>query len=110
MRARIQGEWPGDHLSATFLALARMAYADLVIDGHRQTWPIRSRRFWTFLRRSHYQPLAHRGISVRKLYATDAEVLFDSSRPMLLNDIADVIPRRRGRAQPSNVIGMTLTR
>jgi len=31
------------------------AYADLVIDGHRETWPIRSRRFRAFLRRSYYR-------------------------------------------------------
>src|SRR5262245_24299740 len=31
------------------------AYADLMIDGHRETWPIRSRRFRAFLRRSYYR-------------------------------------------------------
>src|SRR3954470_19063632 len=31
------------------------AYADLVIEGHRETWPIRSRRFRAFLRRSYYR-------------------------------------------------------
>jgi hypothetical protein len=31
------------------------AYADHVIDGHCETWPIRSRRFRAFLRRSYYR-------------------------------------------------------
>src|SRR5882724_5201528 len=31
------------------------AYADLRINGHRETWPIRSRRFRAFLRRSYYE-------------------------------------------------------
>jgi hypothetical protein len=31
------------------------AYADVVIDGRRETWPIRSRRFRAFLRRSYYR-------------------------------------------------------
>src|SRR5207248_3713428 len=38
-----------------FLTAAGTAYADLVIDGHRETWPIRSRRFRAFLRRSYYR-------------------------------------------------------
>src|SRR5437867_5648864 len=31
------------------------AFADVLIDGHRETWPIRSRRFRAFLRRSYYK-------------------------------------------------------
>ena len=31
------------------------AFADIMIDGHRETWPIRSRRFRAFLRRTYYQ-------------------------------------------------------
>jgi hypothetical protein len=31
------------------------AFADTMIDGHRETWPIRSKRFRAFLRRCHYQ-------------------------------------------------------
>ena len=30
------------------------AYADLTIDGHRETWPVRSARFRTWLRRQYY--------------------------------------------------------
>ena len=32
-----------------------VAFADLVTDGHRETWPIRSKRFRAWLRRSYYQ-------------------------------------------------------
>jgi hypothetical protein len=32
-----------------------VAYADLVTDGHRETWPIRSKRFRTWLRRCYYR-------------------------------------------------------
>jgi hypothetical protein len=31
-----------------------VAYADLITDGHRETWPIRSTRFRTWLRRCYY--------------------------------------------------------
>ena len=31
------------------------AFADLVIEGHRETWPIRSKRFRAWLRRRHYE-------------------------------------------------------
>jgi hypothetical protein len=32
-----------------------IAYADLLIDGHRESWPIRSKRFRGWLRRRHYE-------------------------------------------------------
>jgi hypothetical protein len=31
------------------------AFADILVDGHRETWPIRSRRFRGWLRRRYYQ-------------------------------------------------------
>src|SRR6516164_7657608 len=31
------------------------AFADLLVDGHRETWPIRSKRFRGWLRRRHYE-------------------------------------------------------
>ena len=31
------------------------AFADIIVVGHRETWPIHSKRFRAFLRRSHYQ-------------------------------------------------------
>ena len=38
-----------------FHTASGVAYADFIIDGHRETWPIRSRRFRTWLRRCYYQ-------------------------------------------------------
>jgi hypothetical protein len=32
-----------------------VAYADFITDGHRETWPVRSKRFRTWLRRCYYQ-------------------------------------------------------
>jgi hypothetical protein len=31
------------------------ALAEILVGGHRETWPIRSKRFRAFLRRSYYQ-------------------------------------------------------
>jgi hypothetical protein len=31
------------------------AFADLIIDGHRETWPVRSARFRSWLRLKHYE-------------------------------------------------------
>src|SRR5213594_532694 len=31
------------------------AFADILVDGHRETWPIRSKRFRAWLRRRYYQ-------------------------------------------------------
>jgi hypothetical protein len=38
-----------------FHTAAGVAFVDLVIDGHRETWPIRHKRFRTWLRRRHYE-------------------------------------------------------
>jgi hypothetical protein len=32
------------------------AFADIIIEGHRETWPIRSKRFRAWLRRCYYTP------------------------------------------------------
>jgi hypothetical protein len=34
---------------------AGTAFVDLLVNGHRETWPIRSQRFRTWLRRRHYE-------------------------------------------------------
>jgi len=31
------------------------AFADIMIDGHRETWPIRSGRFRSWLRQQYYE-------------------------------------------------------
>src|SRR5258705_9505691 len=33
------------------------AFADLLVDGHRESWPIRSKRFRGWLRRRYYQAM-----------------------------------------------------
>jgi hypothetical protein len=38
-----------------FHTAAGTAYADLIIDGHRETWAIRSRQFRTWLRRRYFE-------------------------------------------------------
>jgi len=38
-----------------FHAPSGTAFADFITGGHRETWPIRSKRFRTWLRRCHYQ-------------------------------------------------------
>src|SRR5215471_2534206 len=38
-----------------FHTAAGTAVADIMIDGHRETWPIRSQRFRAWLRRRYYQ-------------------------------------------------------
>ena len=30
-------------------------FADLIIDGHRETWPLRSKRFQAWLRQQYYE-------------------------------------------------------
>jgi hypothetical protein len=42
-------------IGALFHTASGTAFADLMIDGHRETWPIRSNRFRTWLRRRYYQ-------------------------------------------------------
>src|SRR6516162_5060171 len=41
--------------SNLFHTAAGTAFADIMIDGHRETWPIRSQRFRAWLRRCYYQ-------------------------------------------------------
>ena len=38
-----------------FHTAAGTAFVDLLINGNRETWPIRSKRFRTWLRRRHYE-------------------------------------------------------
>src|SRR5258708_4121155 len=42
-------------VGSLFHTAAGIAFADLVIDGHRETWPIRSTRFRSWLRRCYYE-------------------------------------------------------
>src|SRR5262252_9182040 len=38
-----------------FHTAAGTAFADILVDGHRETWPIRSKRFRAWLRRRYYE-------------------------------------------------------
>ena len=38
-----------------FHTASGVAFADFITDGHRETWPIRSKRFRTWVRRCYYQ-------------------------------------------------------
>ena len=38
-----------------FHTTAGTAFADILVDSHRETWPIRSKRFRGWLRRCHYE-------------------------------------------------------
>jgi hypothetical protein len=58
------------------------AFADLMIDGHRETWPVRSLRFRSWLRRRYYEaggapsPAALRSA----LDGLEAQAQFDAPR------------------------------
>src|SRR5262249_15148223 len=57
------------------------AFADLLVDGHRETWPIRSKRFRGWLRRRYYEAtggaLAGHAISL-ELDLLEARAQFDA--------------------------------
>jgi hypothetical protein len=38
-----------------FHASEGTGFADLIIDGHRETWPLRSKRFRAWLRQQYYE-------------------------------------------------------
>ena len=57
------------------------AFADVAINGRRETWPIHSNRLRAWLRRSHYEATgtALGGASIRSaLDLLEARALFDS--------------------------------
>jgi hypothetical protein len=68
------------------------AFADLMIDGHRETWPIRSIRFRSWLRRRYYEatggapsPAALRSA----LDALEARAQFDAPRHAVYMRVAE---------------------
>src|SRR5262245_30122024 len=40
-----------------FHTATETSYADLAVDGHRETWPVRSPRFRAWLRRRYYEAI-----------------------------------------------------
>jgi hypothetical protein len=56
------------------------AFADIVVAGHRETWPIRSKRFRALLRRCHYRATGAAASAAEIRSALDlleARALFD---------------------------------
>jgi hypothetical protein len=56
------------------------AFADITVEGHRETWPIRSKRLRSFLRRCHYQATGEAASAAEIRSALDlleARALFD---------------------------------
>jgi hypothetical protein len=66
--------------SELFHTATGTAFADLLVDGHRESWPIRSKRFRGWLRRRHYEatgsPLGVQAIS-SELDLLEARAQFD---------------------------------
>lgn len=59
------------------------AFADLMIDGHRETWPVRSTRLRAWLRRKHYEATGAApgaGSSSSALDLLEARAQFDGPR------------------------------
>jgi len=55
-------------------------FADLIIDGHRETWPLRGKRFQGWLRQQYYERTWHAPSSVAlnaALNALEAQAQFD---------------------------------
>jgi hypothetical protein len=68
------------------------AFADLVIDGHRETWPIRSLRFRAWLRRQHYEATgaAPSGSAIGSVLGLlDARAQFDAPRRTIYIRVAE---------------------
>ena len=59
-----------------FQASDGTGFADLIIDGHRETWPLRSKRFGAWLRQQYY------------------ERTWDAPSPAALNAALNVLRRR----------------
>ena len=79
------------------------AFASVQVDGHWETWPVRSRGFRLWLRRrlreeqdrSAYSDALStgEGFATRALYTDQEEVIFESQRPVMFNGITDLATR-----------------
>src|SRR5260370_12476261 len=68
------------------------AFADIITEGHRETWPIRSKRFRTWVRRCYYQATgaAAGAAAIRSaLDLLDARAQFDASERALSIRVAE---------------------
>jgi hypothetical protein len=66
-----------------FHTAAGTAFADIIIAGHRETWPIRSKRFRALLKRSYYHATGE-AVSAAEIRSAldllEARALFDGSK------------------------------
>jgi hypothetical protein len=75
-----------------FHTASGVAFADLVINGHRETWPIRSKRFRSWLRRCYYQETgtAPSGSAIAStLDLLEARAQFDAPERAVNNRVAE---------------------
>src|SRR5215212_5396020 len=69
-----------------------VAFADFVTEGHRESWPIRSRRFRTWLRRCYYQATgtaAGAAVIGSALDLLEARAQFDAPKQAVTNRVAE---------------------
>jgi hypothetical protein len=75
-----------------FHTAADTAFSDLLVDGHRQTWPIRSKRFRAWLRRRYYHETGA-ALSAGALRAAldllEARAQFDGAERMIHVRVAE---------------------
>ena len=72
---------PTDALTGLFHTATGTAFADIAVNGQRETWPIRSNRFRHWLRRCHYETTgtALDAATIRStLDLLEARALFDA--------------------------------
>ena len=72
---------PSNVLTGLFRTPTGTAFADIAINGHRETWPIRGRTFRALLRRCHYETTgtALDAAAIRStLDLLEARALFDA--------------------------------
>ena len=68
------------------------AFADLMMDGHRETWPVRSMRLRSWLRRKHYEATgaaARTGPITSALDLLEARAQFDAPRRAVYLRVAE---------------------
>src|SRR5258707_4169734 len=83
------------HLAAStelFHSADGTAFADLMIDGHRETWPVRSIRLRSWLRRKYYEATGAApgaGAISSALNLLEARAQFDAPRPAIYLRVAE---------------------
>src|SRR6266699_6883556 len=68
------------------------AFADLMIDGHRETWPVRSTRLRSWLRRKYYEATGAApgaGAIGSAVNLLEARALFDAPRRAIYLRVAE---------------------